>query len=232
MIFEDFQFPGFNEDILILDIFCTRFQKEKVNAELSPKFKPCMICFESYPRKLMSETLSCGDRFCKECYTRYFTTQIKSGDIFQIKCPGHCGSIFSEFKLLNKIIPRVIIIKEDREEFKKKITLALINQYDKIWCTQPDCGKVIPKTKDSNKGTCECGFEICCECRDPWHEGKTCEDVMKETLMIEKFIVRQCPTCKIRIEKNQGCDNMVCKICNSPWCWFCGKTGNGHSHTV
>lgn len=30
-----------------------------------------------------------------------------------------------------------------------------------------------------------------------------------------------CKNCGIKIEKEGGCPNMICKICNHEWCWIC-----------
>ena len=32
---------------------------------------------------------------------------------------------------------------------------------------------------------------------------------------------KKCPKCSSRIEKNQGCNHMHCKICNHDFCWMC-----------
>ena len=32
---------------------------------------------------------------------------------------------------------------------------------------------------------------------------------------------KKCPMCNSRIEKNQGCNHMNCKICKHEFCWIC-----------
>ena len=190
--------------------------------------KVCDICFNGVRKKSISNFLKCEDVYCLECLKEYFNFKLNNGDILQIRCPGSCGAIYSEFQLLNKILPR-LLNAPDHKKFKQKLIEALTNKWDKIWCVNLNCGKIIIN-KEENKGICECGFEICFECREPWHPNQKCIDVMKANLKIETLIVRPCPKCKIRIEKTTGCNNMICSVCSSPWCWHCGEAGNGHSH--
>ena len=41
---------------------------------------------------------------------------------------------------------------------------------------------------------------------------------------------RKCPECQSRIEKNQGCNHMNCTICQTDFCWVCGKRGYPSAH--
>ncbi|RYG60039.1 hypothetical protein EON64_19650 [archaeon] len=33
----------------------------------------------------------------------------------------------------------------------------------------------------------------------------------------------KCPACNTRIEKNQGCNHMTCRICKHEFCWICSS---------
>lgn len=45
--------------------------------------------------------------------------------------------------------------------------------------------------------------------------------------LFEKMIAdngwKQCPSCAVYIERNQGCDHMTCKKCKCNFCYICGK---------
>jgi hypothetical protein len=38
------------------------------------------------------------------------------------------------------------------------------------------------------------------------------------------FYTRKCPRCKVPIEKNRGCNHMICLHCGTDFCWSCGCT--------
>lgn len=42
---------------------------------------------------------------------------------------------------------------------------------------------------------------------------------------IELMLTKKCPSCGVRIEKNQGCKHMHCMHCKAHFCWGCRSTG-------
>ena len=33
--------------------------------------------------------------------------------------------------------------------------------------------------------------------------------------------IKQCPVCRVYIERNEGCAQMMCKNCKHTFCWYC-----------
>jgi len=76
---------------------------------------------------------------------------------------------------------------------------------------------------------------ICCRCKAsscffhdiPWHKGLTCQqydNLLKEEEKANDDYklknTKKCPKCTYPIEKNDGCDKMVC-TCKYEFCWLC-----------
>ena len=42
--------------------------------------------------------------------------------------------------------------------------------------------------------------------------------------------VKPCPKCTVPVEKNGGCNLVMCRSCRQTFCWLCGaKTGSAHT---
>ena len=102
-----------------------------------------------------------------------------------------------------------------------------------VICPKADCNYAHEHevSEDGLQWTCfTCGTLACASCCAPWHSNETCEQYMTRTaLNIEepqiveggsrRPIVR-CPSCKIKIQKEKGCDHMKCR-CGAEFCYGC-----------
>src|SRR3989338_2676982 len=113
---------------------------------------------------------------------------------------------------------------------------------DLVYCPNPSCGYAFlkptgpPVQPDSVGGfrvQCHsCKLKFCAECKEPWHHTITCEEAKKlhksshDDLFDQWALnnkVKNCPKCKMVIEKNRGCNAMQCSSCKCRFCWYCGK---------
>lgn len=101
------------------------------------------------------------------------------------------------------------------------------------WCPSPDCNNAIKvQYVDARPVMCKCGHTFCFSCGENWHDPVKCHLLRKwikkcdddsETSNWIAANTKECPTCNVTIEKDGGCNHMVCKnqTCRAEFCWVC-----------
>jgi len=110
---------------------------------------------------------------------------------------------------------------------------VLVNQNPKLrWCSRIGCENYMAGDQENLRLQCVCGQEICFNCKDNWHEGRTCEEMLKHDYnkdIDKKKLVKLCPQCKTKGEKIDGCDHIACPMCSYNYCWLCqGEYNSSH----
>ncbi|KAB0407221.1 hypothetical protein E2I00_006424, partial [Balaenoptera physalus] len=105
----------------------------------------------------------------------------------------------------------------------------------RTWCPVADCQTVCP-IASSEPGQpvlveCpSCHLKFCSCCKDAWHAEVSCRDSQPSVLPTEhgtlfmteaEAPIKQCPVCRVYIERNEGCAQMMCKNCKHTFCWYC-----------
>jgi hypothetical protein len=71
----------------------------------------------------------------------------------------------------------------------------------------------------------DCKTAHCFNCREPWHGAFTsCEKAIEKKFKSWEecqIALSFCPKCKTKIEKESGCNKMLCNFCHYKWCWLC-----------
>lgn len=79
---------------------------------------------------------------------------------------------------------------------------------------------------------CHCGHVFCFVCGENWHDPvkcallkkwqKKCDDDSETSNWIAAN-TKECPKCNATIEKDGGCNHMICKNqnCKADFCWVC-----------
>jgi ariadne-1 len=101
------------------------------------------------------------------------------------------------------------------------------------WCPSPDCNNAIKvQYVESKPVTCKCNHTFCFHCGENWHDPvkchllrrwiKKCDDDSETSNWIAAN-TKECPKCNVTIEKDGGCNHMVCKSqnCKTEFCWVC-----------
>eukprot|EP01130_Rhizamoeba_saxonica_P002781 TRINITY_DN1254_c0_g1_i1.p1 TRINITY_DN1254_c0_g1~~TRINITY_DN1254_c0_g1_i1.p1 ORF type:complete len:343 (-),score=62.10 TRINITY_DN1254_c0_g1_i1:576-1604(-) len=180
----------------------------------------CLVCFmENDGREL-----SCGHKFCLDCWNSYLNIKINEGNAVGIPCMARdCCRIVDE---------ETIRMNTNDNLFRKYLTFILhdfvnLNPYLK-WCPAKNCGKVIKsETQDKPFVMCSCGQKFCFVCSLEAHSPSDCSQMkkweikMKEDNGTSEWILgntKSCPHCLSPIEKNGGCNHMTCKKCYKEVC--------------
>lgn len=82
---------------------------------------------------------------------------------------------------------------------------------------------------NSNYVCALCDKKSCKTCRQQEHEND-CDKNVVETLKLLARDTKNCPNCKIPINKIDGCDQMYCVKCHTPFSWTTGKIETGRIH--
>uniref|UniRef100_A0A8K9Y886 Ring finger protein 144ab n=1 Tax=Oncorhynchus mykiss TaxID=8022 RepID=A0A8K9Y886_ONCMY len=63
-----------------------------------------------------------------------------------------------------------------------------------------------------------CRLEFCSACRNSWHKEHACQDNTFRPGETRAMATR--PSCKVYIERDKGCAQMMCKSCKRTFCWY------------
>lgn len=99
-------------------------------------------------------------------------------------------------------------------------------------CSNPRCNLLLNLDSIGPCGIvqCKCGQWTCWKCGEKVHAPLQCQNVpiwkgkekKSATFLWMAENTKQCPNCKLMIEKNGGCNHMTCQNCKYEFCWLCG----------
>lgn len=220
--------PEKNNQIKEIDYSKYSISKETLGSFENPNI--CQICFGNEINKDNIAQLKCLHFFCDKCINTYLTTNITNGNVIHIKClMGGCPHIYSS-KEIRANVPSLIYQKY-KKFYNEKTKLS---NPDKLYlnCPYPDCQEIVD-CEESDMGFVKCNnnHTFCIKCKKlGYHKEGKCKDedfvLLQEIKKHKKSTFKnfkQCPKCKVIIEKNEGCNQMHCINCNFEFCWLCLK---------
>jgi len=211
---------------------------DKVRDTKNSEVFTCSICFDDIAVGEGYVLEQCKHSFCKGCFADYLGEKIAVGLVLDIPClDQNCDKKLDYYDVRNLV---------DEKHFQKYeefcFVAALKEDPNAKYCQNPKgCTNVFinNQPKFEKKFTCtECKYEWCGDCNESWHSG-TCEQYQawklensKEEQNFDtwkKANTKPCPSCKVRTQKNDGCNHMTCANCRHQWCWLCdGKYSSNH----
>jgi ariadne-1 len=200
--------------------------------DISPDFM-CEICCDD-DADMETTSVSCGHRFCRNCYTHYLFQKIREeGESRRIQCPqSDCDVIVDEKTVALLVDPQT------NSKYRELLNRTFVDDNDFLrWCPAPDCEYAIECTVPSTSLTCivptvecKCSCRFCFGCGLHDHQPCICVLVKKwlqkceddsETANWISAHTKECPKCHSTIEKNGGCNHMTCRKCRYEFCWVC-----------
>ncbi|KAG7666760.1 hypothetical protein Ndes2526B_g04760 [Nannochloris sp. 'desiccata'] len=220
-------------------------EEEEAAAESLSQQSTCLVCFADMAAPMESDgaatptsvPMSCGHTFCADCWKQHISIGVREGLSRRLLCMAHgCGVLCDE--------DQVKLLLHDAPDVLAKYEEALIDGYvddnRKVrWCPSvPHCGNAVRVNGDSHcEVACTCGRQFCFSCGDQPHSPATCEMIQQwvhriqdgtETASWLHANTKPCPKCTNPVEKNGGCNLVLCR-CGQCFCWLCGQaTGRAH----
>lgn len=187
----------------------------------------CVVCWTEAENAYRTP---CGHFYCSSCFA---TMCSSAGDRdLPVRCFGDSGNCLQvlEIQELKSTLPSEAFEQLLEDSFA---THVRTNPKSFQYCPTPDCQQIYRTSPNGLIFTCPtCLTPICTTCQITSHDGMTCEVYKRVgTEGNEAFQkwkqendVKDCPMCKVPIEKSFGCNHMECRNCKTHICWACLET--------
>mmetsp|Transcript_29357 Transcript_29357/g.62596 ORF Transcript_29357/g.62596 Transcript_29357/m.62596 type:complete len:430 (+) Transcript_29357:2-1291(+) len=192
----------------------------------------CPACLSMFT-PVQSSSLPCGHHMCPECWTRCLQAGLKDGVAF---VKATCFEAGCKERLRRSMV-QAWGTAEDLERFDELMLMSVRQSFDLVRCPTASCTLTLARGSQYGDAACPCGHVFCTLCLGPPHEPLPCQayaqfqrQAARLAALREKkqppsrTTLRDCPRCRITIEKIGGCDHMTCRNCRCEFCWNCGSS--------
>jgi len=196
----------------------------------------CRICCDPCPLS-SGFHLGCAHRFCRPCYGEYLRNQVGDGpSCVKAHCPEHKCKQSATRSMFEVLTEPVVSERYDLFVVRNFIETSRSMRY----CPAAHCNKVAIGCAITTV-RCECGYPFCFRCGEESHDPSSCSQLSvwsekcsneSETANWILANTKKCPKCHARIEKNQGCNHMNCKLCKYEFCWICMGCWTDHGQNT
>ncbi|OBZ77730.1 hypothetical protein A0H81_02434 [Grifola frondosa] len=185
----------------------------------------CPVCFGEVTHPV---TLKCGHSWCKACLTRYLVVSADT-KVFPLTCLGNEATCSHAIPLATA---QELLTTNEFESIIHASFLSYIQSRPSEfhYCPTPDCNQIYRTATPEKVIHCpSCLIRICPTCHTEYHDGAECVDKEAEDdKLFEEWKnahdVKDCPSCKVPIERIAGCNHMACISCKTHICWACLAT--------
>ncbi|KZT34184.1 hypothetical protein SISSUDRAFT_992175, partial [Sistotremastrum suecicum HHB10207 ss-3] len=185
----------------------------------------------------------CGHEFCKDCWGYYLDTKVTAGECL-IKCMGEACKVV----LVDSDVKANCSEKSWRL-YQKLISQMFVKSNSHLrFCPFPECDQAV-SCRDISESSLNtlvptvycvnehpfcfgCGMDcdhrpVICKIAAIWLRSAKEDSGTSQWL---KANTRPCPKCKQMIEKNGGCNRIMCQNCKHQFCWVCKADWSSHGY--
>ncbi|CAF1126164.1 unnamed protein product [Adineta steineri] len=203
----------------------------------------CCVCLN---KKDLIIVFDCNHHVCLSCFKEYSITKLNSRQFkldsnigYSLGCPDGCPNT-----LLRDLHIFRLMDKSNYERYKIFGAEEYVFNHQGVICPMPSCGCGLILDESNLKIICPlplgCGKTFCRNCKTLWEDDTVqvclCQDdnknddnrpysfwnylfnYQRETSSV---LVKKCPRCSVKIEKDGGCNAISCTHCGMTWCWIC-----------
>ncbi|KAG7295820.1 hypothetical protein JYU34_020893 [Plutella xylostella] len=185
----------------------------------------CKLCLEDTPPSKVTIIGGCGCAFCTKCMAAYVEFEVCNG-AYEVSCPDarcRAGAALALDEIAALVEPHVM-----EKHLKFRLNHEVAMDSGRAFCPRVGCDTVVRLRAASPAHCPTCRHDFCSQCNQEWHGGLTCEAAAASSstaagspLLPDSELIKLCPMCRVPIEKDEGCAQMMCKRCKHVFCWYC-----------
>ncbi|KAJ4466873.1 hypothetical protein C8J55DRAFT_526598 [Lentinula edodes] len=169
----------------------------------------------------------CKHSYCRACLISYLQAAI-DGRFFPLTCLGNDDNCSSPLSIS---LARQVLSSGEFDSLIEAAFEAHIHERPEEfhYCPSPDCMQVYRPAPSGNILQCpSCLLRICPQCHVEQHDGFECPDRDGGDHLFNEWArthnVKNCPSCRVPIERAEGCNHVTCIRCRTHICWVCMRT--------
>lgn len=176
---------------------------------------------------------------CRQCEDEYVATQIRSNAGLGRCSYGCCTYTYEE-------VVGMACVQRDQRLREMYENMLLQRLMTRPWhcpastCNfQGDLEHAAGENQPLMISCPQCQTISCMSCHELWrandieHFGLRCDEFANRkedaSLAVIQRSTQPCPQCRAPIEKNRGCQHMICAQCRHHFCWTCLRPWQGHT---
>ncbi|KAF8838973.1 hypothetical protein BDN67DRAFT_970782 [Paxillus ammoniavirescens] len=195
----------------------------------------CGICLDDFPEDDAVRIESCGHDICRDCVRGHVCTKIDERR-FPVLCPVCMADHTNRNPgTISGLLVELLGVSEEQYKTWEEMEMAQFSIL--VNCRKCQNSAFIDRgdleaAKELRCPVLGCNHVWCRKCQqsiDSKGPTHSCDGASELDHLMKERGWKYCPNCKTPIQKQDGCDHMVCIApgCNTDFCYRCGGKGTG-----